>query len=338
MKLNLRVVPTRWGEYRVLSLRSGTDVRYSTNYYHECWHLVSDTRGSQMLGRLLWGLSYQRAPGTVVLLSGEQLAPTPFNGERSDPILLAVEGTAPIKAEALKELRRKIEGRRSDTTVRWRTHGLDESLKIDAAEESRNEDARVRRHNEEYYSERGGERSKAALRARERTRRIGGVICYTAPPAILRRRAREVYYLKTYPFTTDGMEWCYLNGNLWMKASEGEVQLFGAYDVRVWAAQMARRDVLASAERPASPEELEMAIAARRDELLERVEYGQRFRNPARKLHAEKDVAQSQREADSFMRASSGRSWLATRHRNAAKSLGIQQSRGRRKRLDDDEE
>ena len=45
--------------------------------------ILSDQRGAQLLARLLWGLSYQRRPGTLILVHGKHLLPTPFEADRA---------------------------------------------------------------------------------------------------------------------------------------------------------------------------------------------------------------------------------------------------------------
>lgn len=42
----------------------------------------------QLFGRLLWGLAFQRKPGTLVLIDREHLVPTPFEADQPDPIAL----------------------------------------------------------------------------------------------------------------------------------------------------------------------------------------------------------------------------------------------------------
>src|SRR5437762_9292860 len=88
MKVHLRELSLGKTEYRVVTLRPGTRVSFSTNFFHNTWHLVSDIQGARLLARLLWGLSYQRWPGTLVLIHGNHLAATPFEAEQSDPFLL----------------------------------------------------------------------------------------------------------------------------------------------------------------------------------------------------------------------------------------------------------
>src|SRR5690606_36912126 len=69
--------------YTVVTMRQGTDARLSTNFYHGTWHILSDWHGARLLGRLLWGLAYQRRPGTLVLIGPPFIDPNPFDGTRS---------------------------------------------------------------------------------------------------------------------------------------------------------------------------------------------------------------------------------------------------------------
>ena len=58
----------------------------------ELWHIVTSHPGAHLLARLLWGLSYERHPGTLLVIHGDHLAPTPFEAERSDPFIFAQSG------------------------------------------------------------------------------------------------------------------------------------------------------------------------------------------------------------------------------------------------------
>ena len=55
---------SRGRDHTAMTLRPVAQARFSTNYFHETWHLLSDGHGAQVLARLLWGLSYQARPGT----------------------------------------------------------------------------------------------------------------------------------------------------------------------------------------------------------------------------------------------------------------------------------
>jgi hypothetical protein len=61
---------------------------FSTNFFHQTWHIVTSQRGAQLLARLLWAISFERHPGTLLLIHGKNLAPTPFEAERFDPFFI----------------------------------------------------------------------------------------------------------------------------------------------------------------------------------------------------------------------------------------------------------
>jgi hypothetical protein len=86
LKLHRRQLWLDGRPYTVISLRPGTDARFSTNVFHGTWHVLSDWRGARLLGRLLWGLAYQHTPGTLVLIDRPFLDPirsTPSRPTRS---------------------------------------------------------------------------------------------------------------------------------------------------------------------------------------------------------------------------------------------------------------
>src|SRR5215472_11922567 len=128
MKLHRHVVACGGSDYTVITLRPGAYARFSDNYYHGTWHILSDSRGARALGRLLWGLAYQRVPGTLVLIDRPQLDPSPFNGEPADPIALVPSQLTALPAQAARELRARLPLTRPAGTVRWQTPGLDRAV------------------------------------------------------------------------------------------------------------------------------------------------------------------------------------------------------------------
>jgi hypothetical protein len=211
--------------YTVVRLRPGTDARFSTNYYHHTWHILSDWHGARLLGRLLWGLAYQRVPGTLVLIDRPFLDPNPFDAEPADPIALVPAHITALTGKAARELRRQLPLLRSgDGTVRWHTHGLDAAVATRRAERDRPIGAR----RPPWVPPRG---------VQERMDRIGGLITLAATPDALREYAAYVYTLGDYNHrgTADAeIDW-----------PNGEVQVFRDYRRRVSAARVARREVLA---------------------------------------------------------------------------------------------
>lgn len=126
MKLHLRVRRMAGTTLRILTPRPGTDVRFATNRFHDTWHILSDGRGARLLSHLLWDLSYQRRPGTVALIDHPFLTTTPFEANRSDPILLVPRDISAVGhaiVEALVRSRHKLG--RPDGTVRMHSWGLE---------------------------------------------------------------------------------------------------------------------------------------------------------------------------------------------------------------------
>ncbi len=130
LKMHLRLLRLGGSTCRVVTLRPSTRIGFSTNFFHETWHLVTSQRGARLLARLLWGLSYQRHPGTVLLVHGDHLLPTPFEAERSDPFLLVPAGITSLDASALRTLKSLLNRLGPPTTtIRWHTFGLDAALR-----------------------------------------------------------------------------------------------------------------------------------------------------------------------------------------------------------------
>src|SRR5262245_59181993 len=108
MKLHRRAVRLDGREHTVIGLRPGTTARFSTNYFHETWHVLSDQHGARLLARLLWGLSYQARPDTVVLIDRPFLTSTPFDGDPADPIVLVPTWCTSFGRQADRQLARRL--------------------------------------------------------------------------------------------------------------------------------------------------------------------------------------------------------------------------------------
>src|SRR5262249_19966513 len=129
LKMHLRCLTMGGYPFRIVTLRPGTKIGFSTNFFHQTWHIVTDQRGARLLARLLWGLSYQRQPGTVVLVHGNHLLPTPFEAERSDPFLLVPASVTRLDPSALRILKSRLNHLGPPAqTIRWQTFGLDAAL------------------------------------------------------------------------------------------------------------------------------------------------------------------------------------------------------------------
>jgi hypothetical protein len=223
LKLHLRVFEIHGVTLRVVTLRPQNQVRVSTNYFHDTWHLLGGPAGAVLLGRLLWGLAFQRHAGTLVLIDGDHVAPTPFEADPPDPIILVPDAITRIDDDLLRALRLRM--RRSPgspTTIRWHTFGMPAALERD--------DPRPWRW---IRKEPGA--------TRERISRRAGYLVYTAPAEILRRTGLSIYSMHTgsggdyLPFgQRDSTHWHY----------DGEFQLIPGFDHRVARAIIARREII----------------------------------------------------------------------------------------------
>jgi hypothetical protein len=260
LKMHLRLLTAGGYPYRVVTLRPGTRVAFSTNFFHQTWHIVTSQRGAQLLARLLWGLSFQRHPGTLLLVHGGHLLPTPFEAERSDPFLVAPTGLTPLDPSALRLLKGRLPRLGPPTrTVRWQTFGLDAALRGSEAGRARAEAERGRL----------GRKANDQLWRQERMERRGGFIVYSAPPAVLRLQALRVHGLRVRP----GDERAEMDYHFLAERSSrdswagGEVQIFADYLDRVGAAAEARHELVPSTNQPILSEAVQEAVSRRRDQI-----------------------------------------------------------------------
>jgi hypothetical protein len=265
LKVHLRLLHLADYLYRLVTLRAATDVVYSTNYYHNTWHLLSDRRGAHLLARLLWGLSYQRHPGILVLLHGRHLRPTPFDAAPSDPVLLIPAGLTPFRPEAFRQLKARLGSLHPPRqTIRWHTFGLDAQLLA----QSQGTPTDLDRARAFLSTPAGGPTWQA-----EKMTRCGGFICYSAPPAILRQQAFVIHSLDPCPMDYHFLALLGPGGG-----ADGEVQVFADYRERLAAATVARREVLACPDHPTDPDALVKFISRRGDVIRDR-------RRKARRIH-----------------------------------------------------
>ena len=124
-KLHLRVRRLGGQELRLLTLRPDTDLQLANNHHHETWHLVTDNSGSRQLAHLLWAMSFQQKPNTVLLLDAPFVVPTPLDADRSRPVLVVPSELGGLTQKALEALQAARHGLGPpDTSVRIDTHGL----------------------------------------------------------------------------------------------------------------------------------------------------------------------------------------------------------------------
>ena len=252
MKLHRHVVACGGSHYTVITLRPGAYARFSDNYYHGTWHILSDWHGTRILGRLLWGLAYQRVPGTLVLIDRPQLDPSPFNGEPADPIALVPSQLTSLSARAARELRARLPLTQPAGTVRWQTRGLDLAIAAGGSRAARWRDRRPDAN---------------------RITRSGGLITFAGTPNVLRQWAVAVYQRGEY-CSPEGMDHLFLgDGSCW---ADGEVQIFRDYRRRVSAAAQARREILATIPPQLPPSNVEPLIWERGASIRRRNRNGQR--------------------------------------------------------------
>lgn len=217
-------------EYTVITPRPGTGARYSTNRYHGTWHVLSDLRGARLLARLLWGLAYQRVPGTLVVIGPPLLDPSPFDAEPADPVALVPATLTPLRAQAARQLRHRLPLGMPTGTVRWHTPGLAPAVAAWRCERERPPGQRL------WYPPPG---------LWHRIDRVGGVLVLAATAQELKSWAVAVAQLGDW--LQRGMDYTDLNG------VDGEIQIFTDYQRRVGAAQTARHEVLAGPARQLPP-------------------------------------------------------------------------------------
>jgi hypothetical protein len=250
LKVHLRVLAIAGTTYRVVSLRPQTKVRFSTNYFHDTWHILTGCGGAALLGRLLWGLAFQRQPGTLIWIDAPHVVTTPFEADRADPIVIVPAGLTRFEPDHLRALRRRLRDGGPVTSIRWHTFGLPDML--DDVDRWRS--WRWKEHR--------------AARARERMSRTAGLVCYTAPPVLLRSDGAGVYAMR---HATQGSYHPLASGHdRWSWGPDGEVQVIPRFEDDVAAAAVARREVLGAGDAHIVDADQRWAVWDRLDEVRAR--------------------------------------------------------------------
>ncbi|KAA8884566.1 hypothetical protein F3087_33810 [Nocardia colli] len=242
LKLHRRTMVLDGRVYTVVTLRPGSDFRFSTNRFHDTWHVLSDWRGARVLARLMWGLAYQRRPGTIVVIDPAHLDSNPFDGAPSDPIVLVPSELTVFTRAAATALRRRLPLRdRPAGTVRWQTFGLNHAV------------AELEAWRAKDFGERSTDYTPPPT-GWLRIDRIGGLITIFGAADQLREMAQSLATLGTYAYC--GMDYHYLD----YPENNGEVQIFRHYRSRVTTARRARTNLLGSTHRGPITAETEHAI------------------------------------------------------------------------------
>jgi hypothetical protein len=130
LKLHRRALTLDGRDYTVISPRPGTQVSFANNHRHGRQRIITDLHGARVLAKLLWGLSFEKHPNTLIVIDQSFLDTDPDEGQPSRPIVLVPEPLTHLKTDALRDLQRHLPFRTSPTgTVRWDTRGLSAAVR-----------------------------------------------------------------------------------------------------------------------------------------------------------------------------------------------------------------
>ncbi|WP_282784315.1 TfoX/Sxy family DNA transformation protein [Nocardia sp. CC201C] len=237
LKLHRHQVRSPGHVHTVITPRPGTHARFSTNRFHDTWHVLSDEHGARLLARLLWGLSYQARPRTVVLIDRPFLCPNPFDADPADPIVLVPGWCTPFDDHTARWLKSRLPLSNPDGTVRWHTFGLDRTLEPAARDAWW--DRYRRRKDRGIVSRRSG-------------------LLVLAPRTPDEARAWALHAAGLDTANGYGSDYAYLGP--WDHGYDGEIQIFRRFRPMVHVANQARAQVLSRANAPTDPESLRVAV------------------------------------------------------------------------------
>ncbi|MCF2527503.1 hypothetical protein [Yinghuangia soli] len=228
VKLHRRTLLLDGRRYTVLGLRPAAAERFAVNHFHGTWHIVTHTAGSHLLAALLWGLSYQRTPDTILVVDRPFLDANPFDAQPSPPIVVVPVQTTPFGDGAARDLRRKLPLGPSEGTVRLHAHGLAAALT-----DSRAWFAARPPQNYHGYDQR---HMRPVIRQR------AGLLVLPGTADWLREWAVQIGGLNAEahrgPYAPRGMDYDDIHEDFSL-----EVQVFADYRARVTAARLAREQL-----------------------------------------------------------------------------------------------
>src|SRR5215218_3348053 len=108
LKVHRREVVLDGERFTVLSPRPQTGVRFSTNLFHEAWHIACDVDSARFLARVLWAMAYQHGAPTIVVVDEPFLVPNPFDAGPSDPIVVINSELASPRVDGFRALRAQL--------------------------------------------------------------------------------------------------------------------------------------------------------------------------------------------------------------------------------------
>lgn len=226
LRCHLRQIRVGKHTFQVLTPRPQDGLRFSTNYFHDTWHIVCSPGHVRALRRLFWATAFERHDNSLILLSGALLNPTPFDAAPSLPVILANSERTTLRHDDVALLL-KLAAREHhpDGTVKLQTFGLDA---IDALER---EDRR------RWFREQSRE-AEARGWSDLKVEKIGGAIAFFGPPPLL----RQVASIKSLerPLSPGGSDQEFIGGDPRFRYFPGEIQVFGDYSAMLTDARLVR--------------------------------------------------------------------------------------------------
>ena len=107
LKLHRRNFELDGERFTVLSLRPTTTARFAATEYHETWHILCDSDGAELLGRLAWAMAFQSRQHTMLLIDVPLIAKDPVGDSPASPVLIVnsdLGSPSPAGIEALRAM------------------------------------------------------------------------------------------------------------------------------------------------------------------------------------------------------------------------------------------
>lgn len=233
--------------FRLITPRPIDGLVVSTNRYHETWHIVSAPGHVRTIRRLVWAAAFDDHCETLFVVAGGTLAPTPFDGARSRPLVILCAERTHVRADDVRALLGRLRRRRkNDGTVKLQTPGLERMDALDG---------------EAIHRQLRAAGVKGSRWSEPRVALLGGAIVLSGTAAALRYAANAWSHLERALSPGDSShEYVDRRRTGW---PEGEVQVFADYAAMLVDARIERARLLA-APGDVPRHEIDEVVCARR--------------------------------------------------------------------------
>lgn len=213
--------------FSVLSLRPGTPHRFATNRFHDTWHILCNAGSAHYLARLLWALSFDNRPNTILVIDGASLVANPFDADPSLAFAFVNRDTTSLDGATARDLARRLplgtghQPTSSDGTVVMRSDSRPAAL----------QEALNRPHDDNWWHK---------PRRNPTTRRVANLITFSLAAPDLRELSLQTDFFDDMKISGAAVFFAEYGKGYSPSFPEGEIQNVADFDLKVARARRRR--------------------------------------------------------------------------------------------------